>query len=152
METPSPIRSLMSTRLQDTQEISAQTLFNRIRKRVLETKHSAELTFANISPSSGDLVSASLNEDPDIESARHRYVYTRSSRGDIVLYHSGIVKSKLRICYNSVQQVITARVMPTPVDGCHVEWLSQEMMRMARSNFLSPDEEAVVSISAASSE
>ncbi|QSS66650.1 hypothetical protein I7I51_02840 [Histoplasma capsulatum] len=114
-----PTRSLRSnTLLSD--EPTAQKLFNTIRKSILDTNHSIDLTFQNIAPTSGSLIVASLAEDPDIE------------------------RSLPRLSYNSVTRVLTARIMPTHVHDCHQEWLCFELGQMRMAGFLSPAEARLI--------
>ncbi|OJD17990.1 hypothetical protein AJ78_01947 [Emergomyces pasteurianus Ep9510] len=114
-----PTRSLRSnTSLSE--EPSAQKLFNTIRKTILGTNHSIDLTFQNITPVSGSLIVASLAEDPKIERALPR------------------------LSYNSVTRVLTARIMPTHVHDCHQEWLCFELGQMRMDGFLSPTEARLI--------
>ncbi|EER40036.1 conserved hypothetical protein [Histoplasma capsulatum H143] len=110
MDEPTPsLRS--NTLLPD--EPTAQTLFNTIRRSILDTNHSINLAFQNIAPTSGPLIVTSLAEDPDIE------------------------RSLPRLSYNSVTWVLTARIMPTHIYGCHQEWLCFELSQMRMAGSLS---------------
>jgi hypothetical protein len=53
---------------------SAQSLFNNIRKEILNTHHSVDLEFPDIPPDIGLLLTRSLDEDAEIERALPRYV------------------------------------------------------------------------------
>ncbi|QSS48797.1 hypothetical protein I7I53_08913 [Histoplasma capsulatum var. duboisii H88] len=116
-----PTRSLRSnTLLPD--EPTAQTLFNTIRRSILDTNHSINLAFQNIAPTSGPLIVTSLAEDPDIE------------------------RSLPRLSYNSVTWVLTARIMPTHIYGCHQEWLCFELSQMRMAGFLSLAEARLIKL------
>ncbi|EFE41463.1 hypothetical protein TRV_03822 [Trichophyton verrucosum HKI 0517] len=107
-----PTRSLRSNTNLPAEEPSAQKLFNNIRNEILNTNHSTDLTFQNISPSAGFQIATSFSEDPEIERALPR------------------------ISYNPLTKVLTARVMPTTVQDCHQEWLSNELLDMVMAGFL----------------
>ncbi|KKZ68031.1 hypothetical protein EMCG_06241 [[Emmonsia] crescens] len=106
------MRSLRSKTTIPLEEPSAQKLFNDIRKVILNTNHSADLTFRNVPPSAGLQIATSFSEDSEIERALPR------------------------ISYNPLTQVLTARVMPTTVHDCHQEWLSNELLDMVVARFL----------------
>ncbi|KAF3895011.1 hypothetical protein GTR04_4017 [Trichophyton interdigitale] len=111
-----PTRSLRSNTNLPAEEPSAQKLFNNIRNEILNTNHSTDLTFQNISPSAGFQIATSFSEDPEIERALPR------------------------ISYNPLTKVLTARVMPTTVHDCHQEWLSNELLDMVMAGFLTEAE------------
>ncbi|KAK2747704.1 hypothetical protein FQN55_004874 [Onygenales sp. PD_40] len=87
-------------------------LFNHIRKVILDQNRPADLSFPNIPSSAGLQLATSFSEDPEIE------------------------KTLPRISYNSLTQILTARVRPTNVHDCHQEWLDDEIYLMTRAGFL----------------
>ncbi|EEP80896.1 predicted protein [Uncinocarpus reesii 1704] len=103
-----PMRSLRSYTNISLEELSAQN----IRDVILNTNHPSDLTFQNITPSTGFRIATSFVEDPEIERAHPR------------------------ISYNPLTQALTARVMPTLVDDCHQEWLSNELLDMVLAGFM----------------
>ncbi|KAK2785719.1 hypothetical protein FQN52_008268 [Onygenales sp. PD_12] len=109
--------SLRSNTIIPSEAPSAQRLFNDIRKVILTTNDSTDLAFPNIPPSAGLQIATSFSEDPDIERAHPR------------------------ISYNSVTQVLTARVMPSRILDCHQDWLFKELCyHMSSEGFLTAAE------------
>ncbi|EGD99849.1 hypothetical protein TESG_07187 [Trichophyton tonsurans CBS 112818] len=93
-----------------------QKLFNIIRQEILNAHEFKDLSFQNISATTGELVTTSLSEDQDVENACPR------------------------ISYNSYTQTLDIRVMPTFIHDVHQSWLVMEMPRMVLTGFVTQEE------------
>ncbi|OAX79102.1 hypothetical protein ACJ72_06584 [Emergomyces africanus] len=111
-----PARELRSNTLLPAQAATPQQLFNSIRKTILDTSESTDLSYESIPPPVGLQLATSFCEDPEIERAHPR------------------------ISYNSHTQTLTVRIMPTRIHDAHQPWLDDEMLNMVSSGFLSVPE------------
>ncbi|KAL2012008.1 hypothetical protein VTN00DRAFT_4726 [Thermoascus crustaceus] len=111
-----PSGELRSTTSKEEENSSAQELFNSIRSAIVAAIESALLSYENIDPNTGRLVSLSLREDASIE------------------------RSESRIHHNSETTLLQISVMPTHVQDCHQEWFIKELFSMIQAGFLLQNE------------
>lgn len=114
--TSQPSGELRSTTSKEEENSSAQKLFNSIRSAIVGATESTLLSYENIDPNTGRLVSLSLSEDASVE------------------------RSGSRIHYNSETMLLQISVMPTHVQDCHQEWLIKELFSMIQAGFLLQNE------------
>ena len=67
-----PSRQLRSSSAKEQEKISAQKLFNVISRTIAEATESTLLTYENVDPSTGSLVTLSLKQDKRVERVRPR--------------------------------------------------------------------------------
>ena len=79
------MRTLTSNAPYPPSEPSAQKLFDTIRKTILDTAQSVDLSFEKISPGDGFQVATSLSVDPDVERALPRYIISNTYTGRFVI-------------------------------------------------------------------
>jgi hypothetical protein len=76
-----------------------QQMFSDIRKKILNTNHSAEITYSSVPPDWGTLIVDSIDSHEDTE------------------------RSNAKINYNTVTQTVRIRIMPTLLHECHGNWM-----------------------------
>ncbi|OJD11519.1 hypothetical protein AJ78_07733 [Emergomyces pasteurianus Ep9510] len=121
-----PTSELRSNPPLPTSALSPQELFNSIKKTILDSSESADLSYESIPPPAGLQLATSFREDPDIEGALPRSVFAFTTT----------ISSNF-VSYNSHTQTLTVRVKPTRVHDAHQPWLDHEMLDMVVSGFLS---------------
>lgn len=91
-------------------------MLSNIRKEILHTNHSAEITYFSVPPDWGTLIVDSIESHEDTEA------------------------SNARISYNNVAETIIIRIMPTRLHECHSHWLHRVHRDWLRQNLVTLDQ------------
>ncbi|KAJ9328729.1 hypothetical protein DTO027B5_1354 [Paecilomyces variotii] len=114
--TITPAHNLRSNTPPSAPPLTAQRLFLEIYDAIINARDSKELIYENIPREIGSLVADSLADEPLVERAFPR------------------------IQFNSARGVLRVHIMPTPIHNVYLQWMKNELFRMAMAQFLTFDE------------